>query len=289
MSVAKAQGKNCSQIFIPGMHAEAAARLDLKAELQEAIREEQFILHYQPIIDLASGAMTGVEALVRWQHPERGLVPPDRFIPFAEESGLILQIGRRVLDLACQEAGRLQALGRGTASLSMSVNLSGRQIASPSIVEDVRRALTASGIPPGTLILELTETVMMGETEVAVQRLRSLGVRLAVDDFGTGYSSLNYIRNFPLDILKVDRSFIRDISNGGEQSALAAAILDLAGIMNLPAVAEGIEEESQLDRLRELNCAMGQGYHFFRPMTADALEPIAMRQAIGETLGVPIA
>jgi EAL domain-containing protein (putative c-di-GMP-specific phosphodiesterase class I) len=204
-------------------------------------------------------------------------VPPDRFIPFAEETGLILPLGRRVLQLACFEARRLQDLGETAAALSMSVNVSGRQIAAPSIVDDVREALVASGIPPATLILELTESVMMADSEITVQRLHelhALGVRLAVDDFGTGYSSLNYIRRFPLDILKVDRSFIRDISTGGEQSALAATIIDLADLMSLPAVAEGIEDQTQLEHLRGLNCAMGQGYHFHKPMTREAIEAL---------------
>jgi diguanylate cyclase (GGDEF)-like protein/PAS domain S-box-containing protein len=287
MYVAKEQGKSCFRVYQPGMRVEAIARLDLKADLQEAIHEDQFILHYQPIIDLDSGAMTGVEALVRWEHPTRGMIPPDQFISLTEETGLIVPLGRRIMMNACEMARVLQRSGELTAAMSMSVNISAKQLQAAAIVDDVRDALEASGIDPSTLVLELTESVMMDDAPLAVARLhelRALGVRIAVDDFGTGYSSLNYIRNFPVDILKVDRSFVRDINEGAKGAAIAEAILELASTMNLRAVAEGIEDASQLERLRELNCGLGQGYHLGRPMTADAVQALVAGYARGGSL-----
>ena len=214
------------------------------------------------------------------------------FIPLAEDTGLIVPLGRRILQNACRQARRLQRTSAAMATLTMSINLSARQLQSPTIVDDVSDALRASGIAPETLVLELTESVMMGDAEVAVQRLhdlRALGVRLAVDDFGTGYSSLNYIRQFPLDMLKVDRAFIRDINEGGENGALAEAIIDLAKVLNLRAVAEGIEDASQLERLKELDCGLGQGFHFYKPMTREAVEALAQRQAEGLPLDPSLA
>ena len=292
MYMAKERGKNCYRVFEAGMHPTAMSRLDLKADLQRAIQEDQFVLHYQPIIDLGTEEMIGVEALARWHHPERGLVSPDDFVPLAEETGLIVPLGLQILQTACRQAHRLQRASGRTPPLTMSVNLSARQLQSPSIVQDVRDALAASGILPSTLVLELTESVMMADPDFALgrlQELRSLGVRLAIDDFGTGYSSLNYLRQFPFDVLKVDRSFIRDIAAGGEDSALAEAIIDLAATLNLGAVAEGIEDVSQLERLRELNCGLGQGFHFFKPMTSEAVEALAVRQGVGQSLSLALA
>jgi EAL domain-containing protein (putative c-di-GMP-specific phosphodiesterase class I) len=227
--------------------------------------------------------MTGVEALMRWEHPERGLIMPGDFIPVAEDTGVIVELGRKVLEEACLQAARLQAQCSREVPLTMSVNLSARQLQAHGIVDQVREALDASGIPPSSLVLELTESVMMDDTDLAIMRLhelRALGVRLAIDDFGTGYSSLNYIRQFPLDILKVDRSFVLDINDGGEVAALTEAIIGLARILNLRAVAEGIEDGDQMQRLVELRCDLGQGYHLHRPMPADAIEALAASQAL---------
>ena len=207
---------------------------------------------------------------MRWEHPTRGLIPPGEFIPLAEDSGLIVALGSWILGEACREAARLQRSCPREKPLTMAVNLSVRQLQWPGLVDEVRSALAESRIPPSSLTLELTESVMMADADTAVLRLhelRGLGVRLAIDDFGTGYSSLNYIRQFPLDVLKVDRSFVQDVNEGGEISGLTAAIIDLAAILGLEAVAEGIEDDAQLDRLRELSCALGQGYHLHRPMT----------------------
>jgi EAL domain-containing protein (putative c-di-GMP-specific phosphodiesterase class I) len=282
MYMAKSGGKNRYQIFEPAMHAAAMARLELKADLQKALADDQFVLHYQPIVDLESGQMTGAEALVRWEHPERGLVSPGEFIPVAEDTGVIVELGRWVLEQACHQAARLQAACPAEVPLSMSVNLSARQLQAHGIVDHVRDALRASGIAPSTLVLELTESVMMDDVDLAAIRLhelRELGVRLAIDDFGTGYSSLNYIRQFPLDILKVDRSFVLDINGGGEIAALTETIIEIASTLNLRAVAEGIEDADQVQRLRELHCALGQGYHLHRPMPAADLERLAADQA----------
>ena len=208
-------------------------------------------------------------------HPERGMVPPLDFIPLAEETGLIVPIGKWVLETACAYAVELMAMFPGDPEFHMAVNLSARQLARPEIVEEVRDILAETGLAPSSLILEITESVMMQDMELAIERLnqlKALGVHLAIDDFGTGYSSLNYVRRFPVDILKVDKSFIDGVSEGGESSALTAAVIELAGILNLKPVAEGIERADQLERLRELKCDLGQGFLFARPLAPAALE-----------------
>jgi EAL domain-containing protein (putative c-di-GMP-specific phosphodiesterase class I) len=205
-----------------------------------------------------------VEALIRWFHPERGIVPPLDFIPLAEETGLIVPIGRWVLLEACAYATQLQTRYPTDPPLHMAVNLSARQVARPEIVDDVRQILAETGLEPSTLILEITESVMMQDMDMAIARLtelKSLGVQLAIDDFGTGYSSLNYVRRFPVDILKVDKSFIDGVTDGGESSALTAAVIELAGILNLKPVAEGIERADQLERLLDMQCDLGQGFY----------------------------
>jgi EAL domain-containing protein (putative c-di-GMP-specific phosphodiesterase class I) len=246
----------------------------LKADLQRALEHEEFVLHYQPVVELETAEITGVEALIRWRHAERGLVQPLEFIPLAEETGLIVAIGRWVLREACTYAVELQQRFPIDPPLHMAVNLSARQIARPEIVDEVRAILGETGLDPASLILELTESMVMQDMELAIARLRQLkelGVLLAIDDFGTGYSSLNYVRRFPVDILKVDKSFIDEVSEGGESSALTAAVIELAGILNLKPVAEGIERADQLERLMELKCDLGQGFLFARPLAPDAL------------------
>jgi EAL domain-containing protein (putative c-di-GMP-specific phosphodiesterase class I) len=258
------------------MHETALKRLELKGDLQRALDHGEFVIHYQPVIELESGRISGVEALVRWQHPERGLVPPLEFIPLAEETGLIVPIGRWVMREACAYAVRLRELMRGT-SIHMAVNLSARQLQRPEIVRDVADILEETQLPPELLVIEITESVMMQDMDLSIERLaqlKHLGVQLAIDDFGTGYSSLNYVRRFPVDILKVDKSFIDGVSEGGESSALTAAVIELAGILNLTPVAEGIERADQLQRLLELRCALGQGFLFAKPLEASALESL---------------
>ncbi len=282
MYMAKERGKGRYQMFEPEMHDTALRRLELKADLQRALEHEEFILHYQPVIELETGRINGVEALIRWVHPERGMVQPLEFIPLAEETGLIVPIGRWVLGQATRYAVELQERFPMDPPFHMAVNLSARQLARPEIVDEVRELLEETGLPPSALVLEITESMVMQDMELAIERLnqlKQLGVLLAIDDFGTGYSSLNYVRRFPVDILKVDKSFIDEVSEGGESSALTAAVIELAGILNLTPVAEGIERPDQLERLMELKCDLGQGYLFARPLEPAALNALLEERA----------
>jgi len=276
MYMAKEGGKARYQLFEPAMHDTALRRLELRAAMQRAIDHDEFRLFYQPVIELPTGKITGVEALIRWFDPEKGIVPPLDFIPLAEETGLIVPIGRWVLMEACSHAARL-AETFAALDLHMAVNLSARQIARPEIVEEVREALAASGLDPSKLVLEITESVMIHDMDLAIGRLKelkTLGVQLAIDDFGTGYSSLNYVRRFPVDILKVDKSFIDGVTEGGESSALTAAVIELASILNLKPVAEGIERADQLEQLIAMKCDLGQGFLFAKPLPTDELEDL---------------
>jgi predicted signal transduction protein with EAL and GGDEF domain len=286
MYTAKVRGRGRSQVFEPEMHTAAVERLEVEADLRRAIERDEFVVYYQPIVDVASGWMSGVEALVRWQHPTRGLIPPALFIPLAEETGLILEVGRKVLVAACTQTRQWQ-LELGTVPrLSVSVNLSVRQLSDPELLNDVSKALEVSGLPPENLTLEITESAMMHDTETAVARLRelkALGVSLAVDDFGTGYSSLSYLQRFPIDSLKIDRSFVSGIDGDAEASALARAIVRLAQTLQLDAVAEGVETESQLERLRELGCRYAQGYFLALPQDAESLGDVLRTAAAGGT------
>jgi diguanylate cyclase (GGDEF)-like protein len=272
MYIAKRDGKGGYRLFEPAMHEGVLERLELRADLQRAMTSGQLELHYQPLVRLNDASVSGVEALLRWNHPERGVVGPDTFIPLAEEMGLIVPIGRWALREACRQARQMQDLLPSNRPLTMSVNLSVKQLQHSDIVADVRDALAESGLAPGALTLEITETVMMSDTELAVLRLRELkqlGVRLAMDDFGTGYSSLSYLSRFPVDTLKMDRSFLRDGASP-EAAGLAAAVISLGETLQLDVVAEGIEYPEQWLGLRELGCDLGQGFLFARPMDVDA-------------------
>jgi diguanylate cyclase (GGDEF)-like protein/PAS domain S-box-containing protein len=268
MYICKRDGKGGYRVFEAAMHERVLERLELRVELQRAIDEGQFELHFQPVVRLHDGRVAGMEALVRWHHPTRGLVQPGQFIPLAEEMGLIVDLGRWVLNQACQQAARLSATGETGPEFSISVNLSVKQLQHPDVVADVRAALEVSGINPRMLVLEITETVMMADYELASRRLgqlKDLGVRIAMDDFGTGYSSLSYLSRFPVDILKMDRSFLA--SDASPQAAgLAAAIVALGESLKLEVVAEGIELSGQYDSLRALGCDLGQGFFIARPM-----------------------
>ena len=251
MYIAKRDGKAGYRLFEPAMHEGVVARLELRNDLQRALATDEFELHYQPVIRLADGSVSGVEALLRWRHPERGLISPADFIPIAEETGLIIPIGRWVLREGCRHARRLES--HDGTPLRMSVNLSLRQIQHSDIVADVRDALEEAGLTPERLTLEITESVLMDDTELAVRRLRelkALGVSLALDDFGTGYSSLSYLSRFPVDILKMDRSFLREGSTP-DSNSLANAVVGLGATLDLEVVAEGIEEAEQAATLRE--------------------------------------
>ena len=279
MYIAKGDGKNGYRLFEPAMHEGVLARLELRNDLQRALATDQFELYYQPVVRLVDGSIAGVEALLRWRHPEKGLISPAEFIPIAEETGLIIPIGRWVLREGCRHARRLEAPdGR---PLRMSVNLSLKQIQHSDIVADVRDALEDAGLAPDRLILEITESVLMDDTELAVERLndlKALGVTLALDDFGTGYSSLSYLSRFPVDILKMDRSFLSEHSTP-ESHSLANAVVGLGETLQLEVVAEGIEAVEQADTLRALGCHLGQGFLFARPLDAEAsLAFVAGRQ-----------
>jgi diguanylate cyclase (GGDEF)-like protein/PAS domain S-box-containing protein len=271
MYIAKRDGKGAYRVFEPAMHSDVLARLELQADLQRALIDDEFELYYQPIIRLSDGTISGLEALIRWQHPKRGLLSPNAFVLFAEESGLIIPIGRWVLREAYRHAKTIQDQIVVDPPLSINVNLSVRQLHHSEIVAEVQDALIDSQLPPASLTLEITETVMMSNTELAEQRLselKQLGVNIAVDDFGTGYSSLGYLARFPVDVIKMDRSFL---SAGASPvtSGLAKAVIGLGKTFEVAVVAEGIEFAEQWDTLRGLGCDFGQGYHFAEPMDSD--------------------
>jgi diguanylate cyclase (GGDEF)-like protein/PAS domain S-box-containing protein len=268
MYTAKRAGKGGYRLFEPAMHADVLDRLELRSDLERALEADELELHYQPVVRLDDGSISGFEALLRWRHPERGLVSPVDFIPIAEETGLIVPIGRWVLHEATRHACLL-------GDLRINVNLSAKQLQFPGIVDDVRAALDAAGLAPERLVLELTESVLLEDGEVAVERLhalKALGVRLALDDFGTGFSSLSYLSRLPVDILKLDRFFLRDGA-----PALTAGIVGLGAALQLAVVAEGIETEDQWYALQALGCDFGQGFFFSRPLDAAAsLEYLAV-------------
>lgn len=272
MYMAKRGGKNRYAMYEPRMHVAALGRLQMKADLERALEDERLVIHYQPIVDLRSSRITGCEALVRWDHPERGFVPPSEFIPVAEETGLINHLGRWVVHEACAQVAAW--CGEGLAKISLTVNLSGRQLHDPALVMDVTRSLTESGLEPARLTLEITESALMTDIGASIDMLhalKSLGVRLAIDDFGTGYSSLSYLQRFPLDILKIDRSFINGMERGADEAALAQAVIKLGQTLRLETIAEGIENHQQRRALLAAGCQLGQGYLFSRPVEAKAM------------------
>jgi diguanylate cyclase (GGDEF)-like protein/PAS domain S-box-containing protein len=274
MYAAKAGGKDRYELFRSEMHADMVLRLELEAELRHAADRGELVLHYQPIVELGSGQITRVEALVRWAHPTRGLLGPLAFVPLAEEQGMIGPIGRWVLDEACRQARCWQDRFPGAPPLSMHVNLSGKQLQQPGLIAEVAQALEACALEPELLTLEITETVLMADIDTVSQRLhdlKQLGVLLAIDDFGTGYSSLSYLRRFPIDMLKIDKAFVDGIGKGREDAALAHAIVNLSHTLRLHTIAEGIELPEQAANLAALGCQDGQGYHFAKPLAAEAM------------------
>ncbi|HYP28590.1 MAG TPA: EAL domain-containing protein [Blastocatellia bacterium] len=271
MYQAKSLGKARYVIFDQGMHAHAMNLLQLETDLRRAIDRKEFFIHYQPIVSLETGKLSGFEALVRWQHPERGLIPPENFIAVAEETGFIVPIGQWVLREACRQMRTWQDRISPDLSLSMSVNLSGKQFAHTNLIDQIVNILEVTGLDPRRLKLEITESVVMENIEVAtrmLEQLRALGVELSIDDFGTGYSSLSYLHRLPIDTLKIDRSFVSRISENNENREIVRTILMLAQNLGMGVVAEGVETREQLESLQELKCDRGQGYLFSRPVNA---------------------
>jgi EAL domain-containing protein (putative c-di-GMP-specific phosphodiesterase class I) len=253
------------------MHATVMARLEVEADLQRALVSGELIVHYQPIIDLQEDVIVGFEALARWRHPTRGLLNPISFIPFAEETDLINRIDSLVLAAACAQARAWQLEYRYGPDLAISVNVSSRRLIDVTLADDVALALEDVGLPPSSLILEITESAMMRDTEVAARNLgtlKTLGVRIALDDFGTGYSSLSYLERLPIDIIKVDRSFVSTIDQSHGDAGLAPAIVQLAHSLGHTTIAEGIENQAQVEYLRQMRCQLGQGYHLGMPQDA---------------------
>jgi diguanylate cyclase (GGDEF)-like protein/PAS domain S-box-containing protein len=282
MYLAKEDGKAQWRVFEAEMHQAVSERLALKNDLELAIERGELTLHYQPVVRLATGIASGFEALLRWQHPTRGNVPPLDFIPLAEETGLIVQIGRRILQAACRDGVRLNIATADTETIRVGVNLSARQLERPELIDEVRDALATSGLPAELLVLELTESVVMRDIDLSTRRLRELkelGVLLALDDFGTGYSSLRYLQRFPVDILKVDKSFT-DALGHGRDGRLTEAIVGLANALEMVQVAEGIEQPAQAERLLVLGCELGQGY-LFSPA-------VPIEQALGQLVARPL-
>jgi len=280
---AKSLGKARHELFDSGMHTRAVALLQLETDLRWAIERREFELHYQPIISLGSGRVTGFEALIRWRHPERGMVSPAEFVPIAEETGWIVPIGAWVLETACEQLARWQDELRPDPPLTMSVNLSGKQFSQPDLIGFIAEQLSRWNIAPENLKLEMTESAIMEQGQEVIERLhalRALGVKLALDDFGTGYSSLSYLHRFPLNTLKIDRSFVMRMQEGGENREIVRIIVALGQTLGLDVIAEGIEETSQLSDLRELGCQGGQGYFFSRPLVPDAALELLKRDSV---------
>jgi len=271
MHEAKRKGKARHKVFDPGAETTTSGRLLVEAELRRAIEEGELLVYYQPLVALKTGRIRGVEALVRWQHPTYGLMPPAEFVPLAEQTGLIAQIGRWVLEEACSQVRLWQREHPSDPPLTLSVNVSACQFQHPSFVEEIFRTLESTGLDPAHLRLEITESVMMHDvsTTSALYKLKGSGVELAMDDFGTGYSNLSYLKRLPIDTLKIDRSYVNGLGSDAEDTAIVHATVAFARALGLNVAAEGIENDEQLARLRELGCELGQGYHFAKPLPSE--------------------
>jgi diguanylate cyclase (GGDEF)-like protein/PAS domain S-box-containing protein len=272
---AKSHGKNRHEIYDSAMHAHANDRLQMEMALRLAVERREFIVYYQPIVDLDDFKLRGFEALVRWNHPEKGFVSPADFIPLAEEMGLIVEIGEWVLEESCRQMERWQKIFPTDPPMFMSVNLSGRQFIQNDLVERIAAVIRETRVDPRGLKLEITESAVMDDVEAATKtfrRLKELGLRLSIDDFGTGYSSLSYLHKFPLDTLKIDRSFVMKMSESAENREIVLAIVTLAQNLGMSVIAEGVETKEQVAELRDLGCEFGQGYFFSKPAPAEGAE-----------------
>jgi EAL domain-containing protein (putative c-di-GMP-specific phosphodiesterase class I) len=278
---AKQLGKARYEVFDQAMHTRAIDRLGLERDLRRAIERQELFLQYQPIISLSNGSLRGFEALIRWQHPQRGIIAPVDFIPMAEETGIIIQIGKWVLNEACGQMSRWQKLSPEDEPLQISVNLSCKQFLQPDLLEQIQAVLRETGLDPRSLKLEITETVVMENIETAtrtLERLRADGIELSIDDFGTGYSSLSYLQRFPVSTLKIDRSFISRITESAGTAEIVRTIMHLGQNLGMNVVAEGVETEQQSVQLKALGCEFGQGYYYSRPMDRDAAEVLFLRR-----------
>jgi diguanylate cyclase (GGDEF)-like protein/PAS domain S-box-containing protein len=276
MYAAKRHGKGRSETYESRMYADIRERLDLETALRGAIEQRELTLFYQPIVNLQTGAIYGVEALLRWEHPQFGRLLPQHFVPLAEETGLIVQLGAWVLAEACRQLQAWRA-SHPQHNLAISINISGRQLQGAGLAEALRQTLISSGVGPSSVVLEITESVLMQQTDAVLERLqqlKGLGIRLAIDDFGTGYSSLSYLQRFPIDILKIAKPFVEEVGQGADRSALARAIVGLGDTLKLQTIAEGIERAEQRAALIELGCSLGQGHHFWPALSATALEEL---------------
>ena len=286
---AKGDGKGCVRAFEPAMHDALVQMLEMEVELDVAVERSQLDLRYQPIVSLSTGHVTGFEALVRWNHPERGEIQPDDFIPLAEQTGQIVEIDRWVLLKACCQGRAWQTAYPSEERLSVAVNLSTRQLEEENIVDMVKLALEVSRLAPEDLVMEITESFLLRNEEVGVERLqqlRALGIRIAIDDFGTGYSSLSYLRQLPIDVLKIDRSFIDGLGRNPEDTALVHAILRLARSLNLETIAEGVERPEQRAALADRHCTQAQGWHFSKPLRSEEMEDLLRTRTTALRLGV---
>jgi diguanylate cyclase (GGDEF)-like protein/PAS domain S-box-containing protein len=263
------------RVFDPTMYDRALRRLEVENDLRRAIEQEEFVVHYQPIVCLDDdGGVRRVEALVRWDHPERGLLDPDEFVPIAEESGLIIPMGEQVLEQACRRAVEWQRQFPPSTPLVMCVNLSARQLSRPDLAETVERVLGETGLKGDHLTLDITETVYvqaLEENAASLDRLRGRGVKISIDDFGTGYSSLSYLKRLPADVIKVDKSFVKGLGAGAEDTAIVRMIIELGHTLGREVIAEGVESEEQAELLREMGCDMAQGFHFAKPLPPEAV------------------
>ncbi len=271
---AKEKDKAGYEVFDPSMNTRVLERLESESDLRRALSRGEFTVYYQPKVLIETGRIVGFEALVRWEHPERGLVSPGEFIPLAEESGLIVPIGRWVLEEACRQTREWQTLYPGDPPLVICVNVSGRQFRHPELVQDVAQVLRETRLEPGSLDLEITENVLIETTRsngAPVHRLKRLGAKLIIDDFGTGYSSLSYLKRLPVDFLKIDRSFVEGLGKDPKDEGIVSSMVDLAHVLGMEAIAEGVESAEQAAQLRELECRFAQGYFFSYPLPAEGI------------------
>ena len=282
---AKAGGRGSFQLYDPSMNARALDRLQMEASLRRAFEREEFVLHYQPRVDVLSGRIVGAEALIRWQHPERGLLPPAEFIPLVEDAGLVIPIGEWAIETVCRQSARWRAAGLNP--VPVAVNLASTHLREEGLPGLVTRALSMHGVPASSLEIEVTESILLADPETSVriaQELAALGVNLSIDDFGTGYSSMGYLKKLPIAALKIDRSFVRDLETDPDDEAIVSAIIALAHSLKLKVVAEGVETAAQLAFLQSVKCDEYQGFLTSRPVSAQEFELLLGRRARFEPL-----